>query len=48
MTDERLLQIAEMVRQMCLASGTEVHTAYTVAGAFVKGIQAETEAWSKS
>jgi hypothetical protein len=41
---QRLVEIAAWVAQMCLMFGSSPHTAYTVAGLFVEGIDRE---WSK-
>ena len=34
-----LLTIAEWVKETCLMFGSSVHTAYTVAGVFVEGLE---------
>jgi hypothetical protein len=39
--DAALVELADFVKQTCLLHGTQVGTAYTVAGLFVRGLEAE-------
>lgn len=41
MDNKELRRITRMILQLCLSAGSQVSTAYTVAGLFAKGLEQE-------